>query len=288
MKRILITGATGNTGKEVINYLYKIRSKNKVVAGVRNVEWARSEFSFAELDFVHFDIENPETFNASLHNIDSIFLMRPPHISNIEKYFKPLVQKLKEKQIKEVVFLSVQGAERSKIIPHNKIERLIETFQLDYIFLRPGYFMQNLTTILLQDIRKKQKIVLPAGNAKFNWIDVANIGETAAILLDNFQEYKNRKIDLTGYENLNFNQVTEIINTTISTHIAFKNVSPYNFYRIKKNEGIERGLINVMLLLHFLPRFQKEPEISTFYEQLTGKKPTTLREFIEREKDVFQ
>ncbi len=51
---------------------------------------------------------------------------------------------------------------------------------------------------------------------------------------------------------------------------------------------MEKGLIVKMLLLHFLPRFQKEPEISTFYEQLTGMKPTTLTEFIAREKDVFQ
>ncbi len=42
-----------------------------------------------------------------------------------------------------------------------------------------------------------------------------------------------------------------------------------------------------MILLHLLPRFQKEPIISDFYEKLTGKKPTTLKEFIEREKYKF-
>jgi hypothetical protein len=42
-----------------------------------------------------------------------------------------------------------------------------------------------------------------------------------------------------------------------------------------------------MLLLHFLPRFQKEPNISDFYESLTGKKPTTLQEFIAREFTKF-
>jgi hypothetical protein len=43
----------------------------------------------------------------------------------------------------------------------------------------------------------------------------------------------------------------------------------------------------IMLILHFLPRFQEEPKISTFYEDLTGKKPTTLSEFIKRERDEF-
>jgi len=48
------------------------------------------------------------------------------------------------------------------------------------------------------------------------------------------------------------------------------------------------GMILVMILLHFLPRFQKEPGISDFYERLTGKKPTDLKTFIEREKKVFE
>lgn len=48
-----------------------------------------------------------------------------------------------------------------------------------------------------------------------------------------------------------------------------------------------KGMIIVMILLHFLPRFQKEPKISGFYEQLTGKKPTDLLKFIERVKKAI-
>jgi len=40
-----------------------------------------------------------------------------------------------------------------------------------------------------------------------------------------------------------------------------------------------------MIFLHFLPRFQKPPKISNQYEKFTGKKPTTLFEFLTREKN---
>jgi len=60
------------------------------------------------------------------------------------------------------------------------------------------------------------------------------------------------------------------------------------FYNQKKKDGMASGMILVMILLHFLPRFQKEPGISDFYERLTGKKPTDLKTFIEREKKVFE
>lgn len=288
MNNILIIGATGNIGFEVIRFLTKIDSSNRIIAGVSNIEKAKNVFKdFSDLDYTHFDFEDFNSFDNALNGIDKIFLLRPPHISDIDTYFKPLILKIKEKKINQIVFLSVQGVEKSKVIPHNKIERLINDFGLDYIFLRPGYFMQNLTTTLIEDIKTKREIILPAGKAKFNWIDIENIGEAGAILLDKFDDYKNQAIEITGLENENFEKVTELINNSIDNPIKYKNVNPLKFYRIKKEEGMVNGMIIVMILLHFLPRFQKEPKISDLYERLTGKKPTDLKTFIEREKKQF-
>jgi len=288
MKRILITGATGNIGMETIRFLYEKDTTNQVIAGVRDIDKAKKIFSkFPQLEFVTFDFEHVDTFENALENIDTIFLLRPPQISDIPTYFQPLIEKIKQKSIQQIVFLSVQGAEISKLIPHNKIEKLIQDSGIDHIFLRPAYFMQNLTTTLLKDIQFKRQIILPAGKAKFNWIDVVNIGETAAILLNDFVNHKNQSIELTGYENETFAKVANLINEVVTDKIEYKNVNPFKFYRIKKNDGIPTGMIIVMIMLHLLPRFQKDPRISNSYEMLTGNKPSTLREFIYREKNIF-
>lgn len=285
MSNILITGATGNIGIELIKYLEKKESSNRIIAGVRDIEKAKKIFTkHPHLNYTHFDFEDFLSFDNALEGVDMIFLLRPPHISDIDKYFKPLIHKIKEKNIKQVVFLSVQGAEKSSIIPHNKIEQLIVENGLEFIFLRPSYFMQNLTTTLIDDIQKKREIILPAGTAKFNWIDIENIAEIAAILLNKFDEYKNRAFEITGLENENFEKVSSLINQSIQHPIKYKSVNPIRFFMIKKREGMPSGKILVMTLLHFLPRFQNEPQISNFYEQLTGKKPTDLKMFIEREK----
>jgi len=288
MKNILITGATGNVGREVIRFLFEQKSKNNIFAGVRNIPKAESIFAeYSQLNYKEFDLENPETFAEALANIDYVFLLRPPHISDVEQIFKPLLQRVKEKGINEIIFLSVQGAEKSKIIPHNKIEKMIRELEFNYIFLRPSYFMQNLTTTLLDDIQQKRKIILPAGKAKFNWVDIQNIGEVTAILFNKFDDYKNSKIEITGYININFARVTELINQEIEDKIEYKSVNPLRFYWIKKRDGLNKGKIMVMLILHFLPRFQEEPEISTFYEDLSGKNPTKLSRFIKRKKGKF-
>jgi len=289
MSTILITGATGNIGLEVIRFLNQIDSSNRIIAGVRNIGKAKNVFKdYPKLDYVHFDFEDFDTFDNALTGIDKIFLLRPPHISDVDKYFKPLISAIKKNNVNEIVFLSVQGAEKSKVIPHNKIERLINESGIDSIFIRPSYFMQNLTTTLMDDIKTKREIVLPSGKAKFNWIDIENIGEAAAILLDKFEEYKNQAFEITGLENENFEKVTSLINNSIANPIRYRNVSPFKFFRIKKREGMVEGMIIVMILLHFLPRFQKEPRISDFYERLTGKKPTDLKTFIEREQTKFE
>lgn len=289
MKKILITGATGNVGLEVIKSLLNTQTPNTIIAGVRNIDRAKITLKdYQAIQYVRFDFENPSTFDAALDGIDTVFLLRPPHISDIDKYFKPLIESLKNQNISEVIFLSVQGADKSKVIPHNKIERLISDSGLNFIFLRPSYFMQNLTTTLINDIQERREIVLPSGKAKFNWIDIQNIGEVATKLINNFQTYSNRAYDLTGLENENFAKVTSLINKAIKSPISYKSVNPISFYQIKKRQGFSGGLIIVMILLHFLPRFQKEPEISDFYQRVTGKKPTSLKDFINREAKRFE
>jgi len=286
MKRILITGATGNIGHEVVHYLNELNFDSEIWAAVRNIEKAKKTFkNYPNLLFRQFDFESESTYSLAFKQIDILFLLRPPHISDVEKIFRPLLNSAKENGINKVVFLSVQGAEKSKLIPHNKIERLIPELHFEYIFIRPSYFMQNLTTTLLPEILTKRSITLPSGKAKFNWIDVKNISEVTANLILKFDHYQNQAYEITGTENKNFGDVADLITDITGDRIIFNSINPIRFYFRKKNEGFEGAFALVMTILHFLPRLHAEPIISDNYQKLTGKKSTTLREFIKREKE---
>lgn len=263
----------------------QLNSDSLIFAAVRNIKKAKKTFkNYPDLLYRQLDFENDSTFSEAFDQIDILFLLRPPQISNVEEVFRPLLNSAKQNGIDKVVFLSVQGAEKSKLIPHNKIERLIQELSFDYIFVRPSYFMQNLTTTLLPEILNKRSITLPSGKAKFNWVDVKNIGEASAQLIINFEIYKNDAVEITGPENMNFRNVANLMTKVLGEPIKFKSINPISFYFQKKKAGLEAGFAIVMTLLHFLPRLQTEPEISNSYQKLTRKDPTTLREFIEREK----
>jgi uncharacterized protein YbjT (DUF2867 family) len=284
MKRILITGATGNVGSEVIRYLCDFNSDFQIIAAVRNEKSAASTFlGNSHLTFRHFDFKDDGTFDSAFKDIGILFLLRPPNISQVEKYFRPLLNSAHKNGIINIVFLSVQGADKSRVIPHNKIERLVKTLGFNYIFVRPSYFMQNLTTTFLSEIRDDKTITLPSGRAKFNWVDVKNIGEATARLILSFEKFKNDAYDITGTENKDFLEVTKLITAVTGRKITYKRINPVSFYFKKRKEGVQSGFAMVMTILHFLPRFQSEPMISAYIKILTGNEPTTLKEFIERE-----
>jgi uncharacterized protein YbjT (DUF2867 family) len=289
IKNILITGASGNIGVEIIRKLKELQSPHHIIACGHSTEKSREILSpFGELEFRKLDFEDASTFENVLQNIDVVFLLRPPQLADVPKYFAPFIRKIKEKEISKIVFLSVQGAENQKFIPHHKIEKLILEEGLEFIFLRPGYFMQNLTTTLLHEIKSENKIYIPSGNLKFNWVDARDIGLVSAHVLNNFEHFKNKPYEITGSEFAGFGEVAQILTEVLGKNIRYESPEPLRFFYAKRKLGIPTPMIFVMLMLHFLPRFGKNQQrLTNVVEEISGKSPVLLREYIEREKEKF-
>jgi uncharacterized protein YbjT (DUF2867 family) len=287
MTKVLITGATGNVGLEVIKSLQKINHNLQVYAGVRDLVNDKLKLSNYEVNLVHFDFLNTQNYREALRNCEILFLLRPPQISDTENYFKPLIEACKSESVKHIVFLSVQGVEKSKIIPHHKIEKLIVESNIPYTFLRPAYFMQNFTTTLRKDLVQHKKIYLPAGNAKFTLIDVCDIGAVAAIILRNIYLHKNKAYELTNKEKLTFSEMAKILSINLDVNIKFKSPNLLSFHITKRKEKIPTMLILVMIMLHYLPRFQNEPEKSAWVETLLKRPANTFEEFVKENKSLL-
>ncbi|MDP1800752.1 MAG: NmrA family NAD(P)-binding protein [Bacteroidota bacterium] len=280
MTKVLITGATGNVGTEVIKSFQNINHQLDIYAGVRNSNEDKIKLSDHKVKFKCFDFTDLKTYNTALESCDILYLLRPPQISEVEKYFKPIIDTCKNSGVKHIVFLSVQGVENSKIIPHHKIERLIVDSKIPYTFLRPAYFMQNFTTTLHNDIVNNKRIYLPAGNAKFTLIDVRDIGAVSAIILTNLAQHINKSYELTCNEKLTFLEMARILSDNLGTDIQYKSPSLISFFLAKRKEKVPTMLILVMIMLHYFPRFQKEPEITDWVAKITNRQPTTFEQFI--------
>lgn len=280
MIKVLITGATGNVGIEVISALDKLDYQLEIYAGVRDTGFGNEKLLNYKVKTVKFDFTNSETFVSAFQNIDILFLLRPPQISDVNKYFAPLIEIIKQSSVKHIVFLSVQGVEKSKIIPHHKIEKLIVASKIPYTFLRPAYFMQNFTTTLHNDLVNKQRIYLPAGQAKFTIIDLEDIGAVTAKVLTEPQNHSNKSYDLTNNETLTFTEMAEKISNEIGKKINFISPNLFQFFCAKRKENLPSMLILVMIMLHYFPRFQKTPNTTEWVKIITGDEPKTFDEFV--------
>jgi len=79
MKRILITGATGNIGSEVVHYLNQSGSEFEIIAAVRNVEKAKERFrEYSNLMFREFDFEAIGAFKNAIVTFKIQNLCPPP------------------------------------------------------------------------------------------------------------------------------------------------------------------------------------------------------------------
>lgn len=287
MTKVLITGATGNVGTAVIDALSKLQHNLDLYAGVRDINEGKNKFANYTIQFSQFDFTDFKSYQQALAGCDILFLLRPPQISEVEKYFKPIVDTCKNEGVKHIVFLSVQGVEHSKIIPHHKIEKLLVESKIAYTFLRPAYFMQNFTTTLRHDLIHHHQIYLPAGRAKFTLIDVRDIGEVAAKILINISAHVNQSYDLTCKESLTFSEMAEILSRNLGVNIRFNSPNLLSFFLTKRKEKVPVMLILVMIMLHYFPRFQKEPNVSDWVEKITNVAPKNFEQFINDHKKLL-
>ncbi len=287
MAKILITGATGNVGIELIKSLQSIDHQLDLYAGVKDLNSDKIKLANYKIKFLQFDFTDDKTYKPALHGCDVLFLLRPPQLSEVERYFKPIIDTCIEVSVKHIVFLSVQGVEKSKIMPHHKIEKLILDSRVSYTFLRPAYFMQNFTTTLRNDLVNKKRIYLPAGQAKFTLVDVRDIGAVSASILTNISQHINKSYELTCKEKLTFSEMARTLSNQLGVKIQFKSPNLISFFLTKRKENTPTMLVLVMIMLHYFPRFQNEPKITDWVEKITNKQPTTFEQFVNDNKKLL-
>jgi uncharacterized protein YbjT (DUF2867 family) len=274
--KVLVTGASGNVGRYVVEELVKMGEH--VVAAGTDTQKLRMLFH-DKVDTVHLDLTNKNTFEQALENVDRVFLMRPPHLGKPEDLY-PFIDTMKSHKIKLVSFLSLMGVEKNTIPPHHKIEKYIEVSKIPYAHIRPGFFMQNLSGIHSAEIREKNQIFVPAGYSKSSFIDAQDIGLSTAMLLQNPDKYKNTAHTITGAEALDYFQVAEILTRVTGRQIEYAKPGflKYRSHYIKKR-GLDKGFVNVTVALYFMTRMGTAKAVTDDFCKLTGKNPRSFEEF---------
>ena len=285
MLKILVTGATGNVGAEVIRLLQQ--QNCHVVAAVRNPDKAQQILG-NNIDCVPFDFTNSNTFTSAFLGVNKLFLVRPPALANLSKDIAPALQAAIAAGVEHIVFLSILGAERNKVVPHSQIERYINELGIKFTFLRASFFMQNLNTTHREDIKNGQ-LFLPAGNGKTSFIDVRDIAAVAvrALIEDG---HSNRAYPLTGNEALTYYEVADIFTSVLGKQIRYTNPSLLKFIWVMRyhrrwlpraSRGLKIDFVLIMAAIYTTARLGLAGAVTPDTEQLLGRPPLTIRQYVE-------
>ena len=106
---------------------------------------------------MRFDFGDLDTYATAFAGVDRLFLMRPPALSDVNRYMRPVVDYAAGADVRHIVFLSLLGAEKNSLVPHAQVQRLLRESGTPFTFLRAGFFMQNLSTTHAAEIQLPQQ-----------------------------------------------------------------------------------------------------------------------------------
>jgi uncharacterized protein YbjT (DUF2867 family) len=177
---ILVTGATGNVGRNVVEQL--VNRGADVRALVRDPSKARFPTS---VDVVQGDLLEVDSLRSAMSGASTLFLLNGVVA---DEYTQALIalNVAREAGIERIVYLSVIHSDIYVNVPHFAgkfgVERMIEQMGMNATILRPAYFMDNEITI--KDVVTGYGIYpMPIGDKGLAMIDARDIGEVAAIEL---------------------------------------------------------------------------------------------------------
>lgn len=178
--KILVTGATGNVGGQLV------RNLAERGADVRALARKPNEAHFpAGVEVVPGDQTDPDSMRTAMAGVDKLFLLNGVVADELTQ---ALVSYgiAKQAGIRHVTYVSVYKADQFKDVPHFAskvaVENALHEFGIPYTILRPGYFFQN--DLTLRPLLEQASIYpMPIGTAGISAIDSRDLSEAAAVTL---------------------------------------------------------------------------------------------------------
>lgn len=284
LQRVLVTGAAGNVGREVVRALR-----------ARGVALRAADLSVPDIQAMHgegleaalLDYDAPATFAPAVAGCTSLFLVRPPSIASMESTLLPFIDVALAEGVEHIVFLSAAGAATNKLVPHHAVEKHLAKLDASHTLLRPGFFAQNLGVAYREDIADEGRLFLPAGRGRVAFVDIRDVAELAAIILEEPGAHRGAAYTCTGPEALSFEETARLMTDVVKRPIRYEAASIAGYVRHLHVRGLPLPQIAVQTVLHVGLRFGQSEKIDPTLERLLGRRPRTLATYVRESAELW-
>jgi uncharacterized protein YbjT (DUF2867 family) len=279
---ILITGATGNIGRELIPLLLKAGQPLRV--------FVRDERKVAHLDAcverVVGDLDKPETLIPAVKDVEKIFLVTYETRQDIN-----VLEAAKRAGVRQIVKLSTLEATDHKIQVgkwHYEREVLIRASGLDWTFLRPGMFMSNSIEWWTESIKGKGSVFFPGGKkGMVAPVDPRDVARVAAAALTQ-KGHERQAYELTGSELFTIGEMVQVIAKVVGKPIQYVDIPPLAAKLFMLKTGMDKTLVNALMEMLKSLRKNEGAMITDTVQRITGQPPRTFEDWCRENITGFQ
>jgi len=288
MARVIITGATGNVGAVVARLLADAGAQVRLAGRDAAPGVAGLPGLAAPVERVRLDFTAPSTWEPAFAGARTMFLVRPPALGNVRRDLLPALGAARQAGVRHVVFLSLQGAERNKVVPHATVETWLRGSGLDWTFVRASFFHQNLSTTHAADVRDRGALVLPAGRGATAFVDAHDVGAVAAAALLDPGAHRNRAWTVTGPQALTYAEVAGILSRELGRPVRYDPVGVLRYARHARRElGMAPGMALVTSAIYTTARLGLAAGLTDDVRTVLGRDPVDVATFAHRERAAW-
>jgi len=285
---ILITGATGNIGKELVQDLLNHQCEFKVM--VRKEE-TRAAMAAKGIKAVLGDFSRPETFAAALGGVKQVFLLTTPQ-ADIVKLEGGFLEAARTAGVARVVRLSAMGANPWASSPlargHGQCEARLEASGMAWTILRPNMFMQNLGTMYGASVATTSTLFAPAGDARIPWVDTRDIATVARIVLTD-AGHQGLVYEITGPESYTYEGVAELLGAQLGRKVRFVDVPDDAAFSTMTSMGMSGWMAHSLVTLFHLFRANGATAVPLgTVARITGRPARTLKDYLHENIAAFR
>jgi uncharacterized protein YbjT (DUF2867 family) len=273
---ILVVGATGTNGKEVVQQL--AGAGHPVRALVRNPEKA-VDLRRPNVEIVAGDLEDPASIDKALAGVDHAFLVTavdPRHLEWVDKF----VGVAKQAGSPHVVKFSGMGASPDGpelLRVHDESDALLKASGLPYTILRPNSFYQNMFWSIAT-IKDHGAFYQPMGDSRQSQLDVRDIAAVAVEVLTR-PGHQGKTYELTGPEAIDYHQIADALWKATGKAIRYVPVSMEAAEESMRKSGMPDWNVSTLLELYRFFASGAAARTTDTIQQLIGRPPVRFEQF---------
>lgn len=274
---ILVTGASGNVGREVLKKVANSGARHRAMYR-SNSEAARAP---AGTETAIADFANKESLLHALRGVESLFLVCSP-MPDLVQLEGNVIDACAAAGVKHVVLNSAMGAgDWNKSFPawHRQVEDKLRAAKLSYTIVRPNSFHQNVLAFYAPTVRTQSAFYSSMKNARNSFIDVRDIAEVVAKALAG-GAHSGKTYELNGPEALDYTMLAAKISVAAGRAVKYVDIPMDEQRKAMQEQQMPEWLITALLELQEYYLAGNGGQTDELLQTLLNHAPITMDQFL--------